>query len=929
MALKLILGGVNSNRAKLLEEELVAAVHRHQPALLVPSSSDVRLWRRRLAGRGVLGSSVATLDAWIDAQWTLHGDGRRMVGPAARAAILSDLAEHTDTHQLGISVSTPGFVDLVADLGKRLSGPITVCPPGAAGGIARMLSDYQERLGDAGLIEAASATRLLSESRINLPGPLVIDGFTDFSDEQQALITSLAATSDVIVGLLWEAQRCATEALTPLVNRFIDAGASQQLAEQVPPQTPIARLEAALFEETEPVSTADGPVFGEAAGAEAECALIARAAKEAIQTATPTGVAVVLRQFDARLPVLTAALRTEAVPFALDVSLPFAKIPFGRAVEALTDAAALRGDTRERALAFLTSPYAGLDYAKVAALDARWRQKRLQGREIVESMEGAAELRVLVGLAKKLVRADVDERTAPDWKKVADILLKNAEACREDRAIDVARDAAGHRALLNAVSEVISVPGASEADLRRALRSVRVAVVEGDGDGVLVTEAHRLRGLRFDTVVLGGLTAREFSPVSRDSLVSTLCAQLGLSRPGDSALAERMLFHGVVSAATDRLVMTRQAVDERGEAIRPSTFWDEVIDLYRTHEDALEDKWPDGLRREHLSLADLASAAPAYQPARATLRRSIPIEAPIPPARGSLSIERALSEMASRDEFSVSEVEKYVSCPYQWFYDRILRPQDIDTAVDSRERGTLAHAALAGFYKRWQQLDRGRVLPGQLDDAMGLMNEVLEELARDSRVVAVTLADRMALAKAGEWARGILRDDVDYLVGFTPRYHELRFGERHGCRVEIGGVALTGSIDRVDVSADGLFVTDYKSSATPDGRANFASKGKLQIPVYAAVAEKLTGLHVLGGVYRSFRSLAARGFWDEARVELGTRGTGTDRCTQADVESDVKSAIALLASAVSHMKAGVIEPNPLGQDVCDHCGARHACGKVV
>lgn len=933
MTLRLIPGGANSNRDGLVLTELAGAAMRLQPALLLPTAADVRRAEQQLAEDRVQGVACSTFDNWIERAWVLYGDGRHFVGTAARAAILSDLAESADMSDVGISGRTAGFFDLASDLAKRAYSDIRPAQRGSARAIGALLQSYARRLEGNGLIEAARAASILAEAPPRLPGPIFVVGFSDFSVEQEQLLMALGEFNEVVISLMWEPAREATGAMTPLVERLRTAGAAVKNAGPGGWHEPVlAALEAGLFEGGGPLPAGESIVMCEAAGAEAECALAARMASEAIAAgAAPADVAIAFREMGARLPILAAALRAEGLSAVFDVSMAFGDTPFGSALEALVDAVALRGDTRERALVFLASPYSGLGSDVTARLDASWRGRRAQSSEILADMRRERGLKEILALAKTLVDAQVEAECAQNWQRLAGVLLKNADACRGERMVDAARDAAGHRAFLRAVSEVADVGGAGEVDLRRALRSVRVSVVQGDpGEGVLVTEAHRLRGLRFKTVILGGLTAGEFSPSSRDSLLASLCLTLGLAPMGDSAASERTLFHSLVGTATSKLVFLRTSVNERGEAIRPSVFWEEVLDLFRSAEESLEGAWPKGLRREKLSLADVAACAPSFLPGRERLRRELPLGAPVPPKRGTLSRQTIDELLGDRDEFSVSEVESYIACPYRWFHNSVLRPQEIDAAVDARERGSLAHAILSAFYCAWRADGRARILPEELDDALaGLDEAVARTLADADRVAQVTLSDRVSAAKAVGWARNIIHDDVDYLPGFVPEHHELAFGRLRERPVEVGGVNLKGCIDRIDVGPQGVFVTDYKSSSAVHGRASFEGKGSLQIPIYAHVAGKLTGRPVLGGVYRSLKSLAARGFWLDEEICLGRRGSDGDRCSAETLVDETDAAIERLKCAVEGMRAGEIAPRPLSKDSCEFCGARSFCGEVL
>ena len=57
-----------------------------------------------------------------------------------------------------------------------------------------------------------------------------------------------------------------------------------------------------------------------------------------------------------------------------------------------------------------------------------------------------------------------------------------------------------------------------------------------------------------------------------------------------------------------------------------------------------------------------------------------------------------LAELARRERFSVTELERYGDCSSMWFVDRVLSPREIDFELDARMRGSIAHATLARFF---------------------------------------------------------------------------------------------------------------------------------------------------------------------------------------------------------------------------------------
>ncbi|MDZ4168413.1 MAG: PD-(D/E)XK nuclease family protein [Coriobacteriia bacterium] len=934
MALRLILGPAASGKGDRIYETLADAACREQPSLVLPTAIDARASLLELARRGIRGVAVNTFDEAVARMWMLHGDGRRLVTAASRATLVQSVIERSASNQMGESGRTRGFALLVADVARRVSVPAPAPADTAARQMAEIIREYHRALELAGFIEPVSATELLARRKPDPGGPWCAMRFTDFDPAQEALLLTLAQSRDVVVALTWS-DGAATEGITPLVDRLRTRAETVELAAEQGRTDPHLRaFTSALFEASESLVMGDAVSFHEASGGDAECVLVANAVREALNSGADAGsIAVTFRDPGRRLDSIGAALSARGVPTHVDVRVPFSRTAFGAASLALLDACAGRGEPRERLLAFLMSPCSGLDKDVVARLDRTWRSKGLDPRSGVEEAiraagGGASSAARLLQLGKQVVRSRVDVRSSADWQKMAGLLLAHASAS-EDAFCGASPgpDSAAHRALLAAVSDTAAIgEGVGEEQFSQALRSVEVSTAPGKrADEILVTEAHRLKGQRFDVVVVGGLNADEFSPEPRESLAAAMLMRLGRPVGHDERLVERALFHSVATRARQKLVLVRQAFDERGEALRPSAFWEEALDVYRGIEAAVDGSTPASIPIGRLSLASAVEAAPAYLPGRVQARAAARSLAPRVPDRGILADQTVRSALADRRTFSVSEVERYLQCPYKWFMETALRPREIDRAFDVREKGSLAHEILAEFYRAWRALGHARVTPGHLTEA-------LEELETAGRACAQArtrsggqrLSEELDIADAHAWARAVVIDDAEFLPGFRPAQHEVAFGSDDEQPMVLAGLELKGFVDRIDEGPEGLVVIDYKAAAQLKGWSSFATAGLIQVPIYAAVVSKLLGRPVVGAVYRSLSTLSARGVWIDGAIDLGGRGCGRDGVDREELDSVVADAVDRLEGAVRRIRSGDIALDP-ATGACRRCGFAGHC----
>ena len=199
--------------------------------------------------------------------------------------------------------------------------------------------------------------------------------------------------------------------------------------------------------------------------------------------------------------------------------------------------------------------------------------------------------------------------------------------------------------------------------------------------------------------------------------------------------------------------------------------------------------------------------------------------------------------------YSASQIESYLSCPYQWFYDRRLNLASIDKGFSAVELGTFAHSvleqvhrtiyinalkkegiisqdatsdAVASVLATPQYCQSGLIDDTNRDDVHQLFELTWEELnkrqflatsKKDKRYVQTlvphTYDDEHIKDLLHENISAFLSYEACHLNGFVPTLFEWSFGKDKV--VEYAGIPICGSIDRVDIDSQGnLIVLDYK-----------------------------------------------------------------------------------------------------------------------
>ncbi len=242
---------------------------------------------------------------------------------------------------------------------------------------------------------------------------------------------------------------------------------------------------------------------------------------------------------------------------------------------------------------------------------------------------------------------------------------------------------------------------------------------------VRVLSAAGARGLRIPYLFMAGLSEKSFpAPVPENRVYSEPERQrlieegLPLATRNDRQADEMLLFYEVLACATRRLYFSYPAADESGEPLLPSPFLNEVeqacgagriarsekLDLSPVPDDDRAASW-EAFRLRAVSralegdVAMLAGLAGHDAAAADNLLAGLEIVARrqdrrrFGPAEGMLGSDTwpALAAIfAPQRIFSATELERYATCPYRYFLERLLKIEpleDLALEIDSLKRG--------------------------------------------------------------------------------------------------------------------------------------------------------------------------------------------------------------------------------------------------
>ncbi len=425
---------------------------------------------------------------------------------------------------------------------------------------------------------------------------------------------------------------------------------------------------------------------------------------------------------------------------------------------------------------------------------------------------------------------------------------------------------------------------------------------------VFVSTPAQARGRAFRVVFVPGLAERMFpqkprqDPMLLDAARPRIDARLATM--ADRGREERLLLHLAVGTATDRLHVSYPRLDVVEARPRVPSFY--ALDVLRgatgriPHHEALAE-WA-------ASAADATLAWPAPRDADlaiddqehdlSVLRRLLDADDPAK-VRGhaqymlhlNAALRRAVTERWARAErkwshfdglirvasgtraalakqrlgerpYSLSALQKYSTCPYQFLLSAILRlepatqPQPLQR-MDPLTRGSLFHKIQTIFFRTLEQRGELPVTPGTVVGALAVLDGVIAAVSEAWREQLVPAIDRVwndevaGLARdLRAWLRSIAAGGTDW----TPTYFEYAFGlavdaerdprsRRDPVRIDDRFV-LRGSVDLVETHrlSGSLRVTDHKTGRNRSNPGMVIGGGTVLQPVlYSMAVELMTG----------------------------------------------------------------------------------------
>ncbi len=521
--------------------------------------------------------------------------------------------------------------------------------------------------------------------------------------------------------------------------------------------------------------------------------------------------------------------------------------------------------------------------------------------------------------------------------------------------------------------------------LHAALSQVRYNVRQRYGYGVSVTSFDETRGISAEVMMIAGLVDGEFPPIYQPEIfysaarrerkeryhlhehryllyqaVTNFSEHLYLSYPkseGDAELVPSSFLHGILEIAEldDR---RSSSMDEyRIYAYSPDDLVQRLgVSIARALDEHEEPRIPGFVTEEISRTLD-------------QMRRAIPVEQsrtgadPVPEFNGIMGDDLLPEVRAALDAFrthvySVTQLESFGSCPFQFFADKVLRlngVEELEEGLSPIERGGILHEILFEFY-----VDRrARKLPPlfEADEAdfqqavAGLRSRAATKLA-EWHITDVFWDVEQELILGTKTRKGLLQEFLEHererVLGVRPAFFEVGFGSRVGKisdptlfqkePVVAGSVSLRGKVDRIDINGAGTFsIIDYKTGAHLANRKEIEEGISVQIPLYLYAIENVlarsSNCEAVGasGVYYSLRppvseklcvgSAAHRG--EAFEVKRASNGLLK---SDEELRSLIDQTIRTINGYVDDIAGGKFPVSPKHPEkICSYCAYNSVC----
>ncbi|NVO04249.1 MAG: PD-(D/E)XK nuclease family protein, partial [Bacteroidetes bacterium] len=236
-------------------------------------------------------------------------------------------------------------------------------------------------------------------------------------------------------------------------------------------------------------------------------------------------------------------------------------------------------------------------------------------------------------------------------------------------------------------------------------------------------------------------------------------------------------------------------------------------------------------------ITQIASELQKYNPSIEINHSMLSIPIVESAADSAIEIEKnpIILEKAAKG-FSASGLNNYISCPLKFYFNDIVRIQeieDIDENVDAAMLGTILHEVLENFYKPYigQQIVDEKIIEIFQKSAE---NELEKSFFQNTKIKNPSGKNLLIYKVAKKYLENFLKIEKENIKKYNQEKTPLSIVDLEkdsSCFIEITDPAdstklikikLKGIIDRIDSIGDTLRIIDYKTGSVDEKKLKFA-----------------------------------------------------------------------------------------------------------
>ena len=877
--------------------------------VIVPTDAARVKRQRELVGyhpnRAVANLRVYNIENFVQRLYTQVRPSRRHISQGLQILWLHEIANNTDTYlyeafRSSQNISVPdSTLSLIADTINRLRERgetpqnITRDNPTRVD-LAHIYSDYEAKLKDHWIDEQGKHLHLANNfdprfmrnvfSRINL---IVVEGFTVLSQADIKILTGIAQMPNIEMWVRTdyvEENENLYKNITKLVSQFKVAGVQIDTTYERNPD--LHRLFAENLFQTDVADTIlDGnsdtetPIkVLEPADRSEEVEQIAYLIQKHVSKGHCefNDICVAYYNVGYYQQRIAETFPAYGIPYSLVESVPLTKSEVVKAIfSRLSSRRVPLGDTY---------------FSDVEPASHTRRFHPIEFQEYVESLLAEGEvvqhiLNPMLGKNPEIVEGEVEA-----YRQFNRILKELCEALRSEG--DEARFLDDYIEKLHYIAKHTNYQNRAKAS----------------GETVRIVQLSELRSLEFDTVFLGDFVEGRFPENYRPD---PLLPETPYRTEEEQLHDNRFMFYRVLKSFRKRLYLLVPKREGESDLI-PSPFLTQLRKVADVETMEIKDPSRGSVSGflstygEHVWTADTPSdkeLSHALENMRPLINHVVAVEKSREKTHECLAHEGILTaevlstqsqirlENRRQRVYSVTELETYAKCPFQYFVDGVLRfrveEDETEDELSSLERGSLLHDVLRAFYN--SRSEQGYPNIGQCneevyEDAKRQLDEMLKTKSEEHRsqrtetpIGEGNLFWEMDIEKLRVALHKWLEAERTYGLPLIPSYFEVNFGQSGDSTdseldctepIRIGEVRMKGRIDRIDIGNGAFNIVDYKTGSSTIRMPEILNGRSLQLPIYLQITEKLlaeqglAGLDSAAGLYHKIRL-------DQCTVELG------------------------------------------------------------